>query len=45
MHTAAQLETDGVAPAGGDAQRFGDQIKKEITLWKDVVAKTGVKVQ
>jgi tripartite-type tricarboxylate transporter receptor subunit TctC len=43
--TAAQLETDGVAPAGGDAQRFGDQIKKEITLWKDVVAKTGVKVQ
>src|SRR6266446_1753507 len=43
--TAAQLETDGVAPAGGDAQRFGEQIKKEIALWKDVVAKNGVKVQ
>jgi len=43
--TAKQLETDGVAPAGGDAQRFGEQIKKEIALWKDVVAKTGVKVQ
>jgi tripartite-type tricarboxylate transporter receptor subunit TctC len=43
--TAAQLETDGVAPAGGNAQRFGDQIKKETALWKDVVAKTGVKVQ
>ena len=43
--TAKQLETDGVAPAGGDAQRFGTQIKKEIALWKDVVAKTGVKVQ
>lgn len=43
--TAKQLETDGVAPAGGDAQRFADQIRKEITLWKDVVAKTGVKVQ
>ena len=43
--TAAQLETDGVAPAGGDAARFGAQIKKEIALWKDVVAKTGVKVQ
>jgi hypothetical protein len=27
------------------AQRFGEQIKKEIALWKDVVAKTGVKVQ
>jgi len=43
--TAKQLETDGVAPAGGNAQRFADQIKKEIALWKDVVAKTGVKVQ
>src|SRR6267378_6858833 len=43
--TAKQLETDGVAPAGGNAQRFGEQIKKEIALWKDVVAKTGVKVQ
>src|SRR4051794_14746632 len=43
--TAKQLETDGVAPAGGNAQRFGDQIRKEIALWKDVVTKTGVKVQ
>jgi tripartite-type tricarboxylate transporter receptor subunit TctC len=43
--TTKQLETDGVAPAGGNAQRFGEQIKKEIALWKDVVAKTGVKVQ
>ena len=43
--TAKQLETDGVAPAGGDASRFAEQIKKEIALWKDVVAKTGVKVQ
>src|SRR3954469_6580276 len=43
--TAKQLETDGVAPAGGNAQRFGDQIRKEIARWKDVVTKTGVKVQ
>ncbi|HEY5899071.1 MAG TPA: tripartite tricarboxylate transporter substrate binding protein [Burkholderiales bacterium] len=43
--TADQLQTDGVSPAGGDAQRFGEQIKKEIGLWRDVVAKTGVKVQ
>jgi tripartite-type tricarboxylate transporter receptor subunit TctC len=43
--TAKQLETDGVAPAGGDAQRFAEQIRKEIAQWKDVVAKTGVKVQ
>ena len=43
--TAKQLETDGVSPAGGNAQRFAEQIKKEIALWKDVVAKTGVKIQ
>jgi tripartite-type tricarboxylate transporter receptor subunit TctC len=43
--TAKQLETDGVAPAGGSARRFGEQIRKEIALWRDVVAKTGVEVQ
>ena len=43
--TAAQLETDGVAPAGGSDKQFRDQIAKEIALWKGVVAKTGVKVQ
>jgi len=43
--TAAQLETDGVAPAGGSDQQFRDQIAKEISLWKDVVAKTGVRIQ
>ena len=43
--TADQLQTDGVAPAGGTAAQFHEQIKKEIGLWRDVVAKTGVKVQ
>jgi tripartite-type tricarboxylate transporter receptor subunit TctC len=43
--TADQLQTDGVAPAGGSAGQFHEQIKKEIGLWRDVVAKTGVKVQ
>jgi tripartite-type tricarboxylate transporter receptor subunit TctC len=43
--TAAQLETDGVAPAGGSDQQFRDQIAKEIALWKDVVKKTGVRIQ
>jgi tripartite-type tricarboxylate transporter receptor subunit TctC len=43
--TAAQLESDGVAPAGGDAQTFQAQIAKEIALWKGIVAKTGVRVQ
>jgi tripartite-type tricarboxylate transporter receptor subunit TctC len=43
--TAEQLQTDGVAPAGGSAQQFHDQIKKEIGLWRKVVATTGVKLQ
>ena len=43
--TAAQLETDGVAPAGGSDKQFRAQIEKEIALWKKVVATTGVKVQ
>jgi tripartite-type tricarboxylate transporter receptor subunit TctC len=43
--TAEQLQTDGVAPAGGSAQQFQAQIKKEIDLWRKVVATTGVKVQ
>src|SRR5438874_5795522 len=43
--TAAQLETDGVAPAGGSDKQFRDQIAKEIALWKDVGKKTGARVQ
>jgi tripartite-type tricarboxylate transporter receptor subunit TctC len=43
--TADQLQTDGVAPAGGGERHFHAQIEKEIALWKKVVADTGVKVQ
>jgi tripartite-type tricarboxylate transporter receptor subunit TctC len=41
--TAAQLESDGVAPAGGTAAQFAAQIKKEIGVWKKVAADAGVK--
>jgi len=43
--TAAQLQTDGVAPKGGTPQAFREQIRKEVELWKKTVAATGVKVQ
>jgi len=43
--TAEQLQTDGVAPAGGTPERFGEQIRKEVALWKKAVADIGVKVE
>ncbi len=43
--TSAQLESDGVAPAGGTAAQFATQIKKEIGVWKKVASDAGVKVE
>jgi tripartite-type tricarboxylate transporter receptor subunit TctC len=43
--TAAQLQSDGVAPAGGTPAQFGDTIRKEIGMWRKVVADAGVKVE
>lgn len=43
--TASQLESDGVAPAGGTPQQFAEQIKKEIGVWRKVAADAGVKAE
>ena len=43
--TSDQLETDGVAPAGGTPEQFAAQIKKEIGVWKKVAADAGVKAE
>ena len=43
--TAEQLQTDGVSPAGGSAEAFRRRIEAEITLWRKVVASTGVKAE
>ena len=43
--TAAQLQNDGVAPAGGTPAQFGGTIRKEIGMWRKVVADAGVKVE
>ena len=43
--TAAQLQNDGVAPAGGSPAQFGQTIGKEIGMWRKVVTDAGVKVE
>ena len=41
--TSDQLETDGVAPAGGTPAQFAETIKKEIGVWRKVAADAGIK--
>jgi tripartite-type tricarboxylate transporter receptor subunit TctC len=43
--TAEQLQNDGVAPAGGTPEQFADTIRKEIGMWRKVVADANVKVE
>jgi tripartite-type tricarboxylate transporter receptor subunit TctC len=43
--TAAQLQSDGVAPAGGTPEQFLAQIRKEIEVWRKVAADAHVKVE
>jgi tripartite-type tricarboxylate transporter receptor subunit TctC len=43
--TGEQLQSDGVAPAGGTPEQFAAQIKKEIGIWRKVAADAGVKAE
>jgi tripartite-type tricarboxylate transporter receptor subunit TctC len=40
-----QLQNDGVAPAGGSPQQFGETIRKEIDTWRKVVADANIKAE
>jgi tripartite-type tricarboxylate transporter receptor subunit TctC len=40
-----KLASDGVSPAGGTPEQFGELIKRDIETWRRVVQKAGVKVQ
>jgi tripartite-type tricarboxylate transporter receptor subunit TctC len=40
-----QLQNDGVAPAGGSPQQFGETIRKEIETWRKVVATANIKAE
>jgi tripartite-type tricarboxylate transporter receptor subunit TctC len=41
--TPEKLQNDGVFPAGGTPEQFGETIEKEIELWRKVVREAGVK--
>jgi tripartite-type tricarboxylate transporter receptor subunit TctC len=43
--TEEQLKNDGVAPAGGTPQQFGNTIKAETEMWKKVVAEAGIRAE
>jgi tripartite-type tricarboxylate transporter receptor subunit TctC len=40
-----QLQNDGVAPAGGTPQQFGETIRKEIDTWRKVVNDANIKAE
>ena len=43
--TEEQLKNDGVAPAGGSPEQFGQTIRREIELWRKVVAEANIKAE
>jgi tripartite-type tricarboxylate transporter receptor subunit TctC len=43
--TAETLQTDGASPAGGTPEQFLATIKKEIQVWRKVVADVGLKAE
>ena len=42
---ADKLQADGVSPAGGTPERLDEQIRKEIGLWRKVIAQAGIKLE
>ena len=43
--TAEHLAADGVVPAGGTPKAFLERIRKDIKVWRKVVADAGLKVE
>ena len=41
--TAEQLQKDGVFPAGGTPEQFSAQIRKELSVWKKLMAEGNIK--
>jgi tripartite-type tricarboxylate transporter receptor subunit TctC len=41
--TPATLQNDGMFPAGGTPEQFGEKIEKEIALWRKVAREAGLK--
>jgi tripartite-type tricarboxylate transporter receptor subunit TctC len=40
----ALLAKQGAEPTGGSPEQFGEQIKRDLAIWNDVVKKTGIKI-
>ncbi len=38
------LARQGAEPAGGTAEQFADEIRRELAIWKDVVKQTGIRI-
>ena len=43
--TEEQLQNDGVSPAGGTPQQFGETIRREIELWRKVVQDANIRAE
>ena len=43
--TAEHLAADGVVPAGGTPEAFLERIRKDVAVWRNVVADAGLKVE
>ena len=40
-----KLQADGVSPAGGTPELLYSQIEKEIGMWRNVIARAGIKLE
>jgi tripartite-type tricarboxylate transporter receptor subunit TctC len=43
--TPEQLQNDGMFPAGGTPEQFGETIEKEIELWRKVAREAGLQLE
>jgi tripartite-type tricarboxylate transporter receptor subunit TctC len=43
--TEDQLQNDGVSPAGGTPQQFGETIRREIEMWRKVVQEANIRAE
>jgi tripartite-type tricarboxylate transporter receptor subunit TctC len=42
---AEKLQADGVSPAGGTPEQLHEQIRKEIDMWRKVIAQAAIKIE
>jgi tripartite-type tricarboxylate transporter receptor subunit TctC len=40
-----KLQADGVSAAGGTPEQLYEQIRKEIDMWRKVIAQAGIKIE